>query len=268
MVSRLSSLAALTFLACSSQPPAPAASPAPPAASAEPAAAEAPAPADPAGADAGAPPASAKPEEPTGTPKERLMRAHFKETALIRTAVIQGALSDAVGPAAALGKTEGLGPIEPAWKPALDVLQTASRRISQSPDIPGAAAAVADIGVACGSCHKSVGGPAVKVEAPPTADATLAGRMRRHVWATERLWEGLYVPSDASWKAGADALAGDPFPKEVLDKGGVHARSSASKFKALTASAGAKKKPEDRAQLYASLLETCSACHTATRGAK
>jgi len=197
------------------------------------------------------------------------MRAHFKETAVIREAVIRGALSEAVAPASALTKMEALGPIQPAWKPSIDALQAASKRIGQSPDIPGAAAATADIGVACGSCHKSGGGPkAPQPPALPTGDTSLSGRMQRHVWATERLWEALYVPADASWKAGVDALANDPFPKEILDKGGVHARSSAAKFKTLVATAGAKQKTEDRAKLYAALLETCSACHVATRGAK
>ena len=271
-VSRIAGLTALSLLACSNPPPpaAPAPAPtseAPPAPAAGPAA-----PAASASSPTGDPgPAEAKKtpaEEPPGTPRERLMRAHFKETAVVRDAVIRGALSEAVAPASALAKMEGIGPIQPSWKPSIDALQAASRRISQSPDIPGASAAIADIGVACGTCHAGAGGPKVKIEAPPTPDKTLASRMQRHVWATERLWEALYVPSDPSWKAGVDALAADPFPKEVLDKGGVHARSAAGRFKTLAATAGAAKKIEDRAKAYASLLETCSACHQATRGAK
>ncbi len=211
------------------------------------------------------PPAS---EEPTGTPRERLMKTHFKETAIVRAAVIKGSLNEAVAPAEALTKMEGLGTPDKKWQPALEALQNASKRIGQSPDIPGAAAATADIGVACGSCHRVAGGPKVTVESPPPVDKTIQSRMRRHVWATERLWEALYVPSDASWKAGTDALSGDPFPKEILDKGGVHSRSAGAKFKSIVATAGAKKKIEDRAKVYASLLETCSACHVSTGGGK
>ena len=222
--------------------------------------------------DAAAPTAAAKPaapaEEPSGTPKERLMRLHFKETAQIRAAVINGALADTAAPAAALSKLDGLGAIPAPWQPSLDAMQDAARRIGQSSDMPSVAAALADVGAACGSCHKAHGGPKVKFDAAPTAEDTLQGRMKRHAWATERLWEGLYVPSDASWKAGVDALSGDPFPKELLDKGGVHARSSASRFKSLVATAGTKQKVDDRTKLYASLLETCSACHMSTRGTK
>jgi len=193
------------------------------------------------------------------------MRSHFKETALIRTAVINGVLTDAAAPAEALANIDGLGKIEPAWQSSIDVLQYAAKRIRRSSDIPAAAAAIADIGIACGACHKAAGGPDVKVDAPPAADATLASRMRRHAWATERLWEGIFAPSDASWKAGAAALSGDSFPKEVLDKGDVHARGAADRFKSLVATAASKKKPDERGQFYATLLETCSACHVAMR---
>ena len=196
------------------------------------------------------------------------MRSHFKEAGLIRTAVIDGVLSDAVAPAEALAKMDGLGKIEPAWQSSIDVLEYAAKRIRRNSDIPAAAAAVADIGIACGACHKAAGGPTVKVDAPPATDASLASRMRRHEWATERLWEGIFVPSDASWAAGAAALSADPFPKEILDKGDVHARSDAARFKSLVATAATKKTPQERGQFYAGLLETCSACHVVTRNAK
>lgn len=195
------------------------------------------------------------------------MRSHFREVALIRTAVIDGKLADAVAPADALSRNEGLGKIEPAWQSSIDVLAYAAKRIQHGSDIPSTAAAVADIGIACGACHKAAGGPKVNTGAAPPAGTTLESRMRRHVWATERLWEGIYVPSDASWKAGADALGGDPFPKEVVDRGGVHGRSAVDKLKTTVATLTTKKTPQDRAQAYATLLETCSACHVVTRTA-
>lgn len=268
MLTRIAALTGLFLLSCGA-PPAPV-QPAPDASAPAPVAA-----AEPVGGDAGvadaAPVVAAKPapapaEEPAGTPKERLMRLHFKETALVRTAIVNGALTDTVAPAAALSKMEGLGTIPAAWRPSIDAMQSAARRIGQSSDMPGAAAALADVGAACGSCHRGLGGPKAKFDAAPTGDDSMSGRMKRHVWATERMWEGLYVPSDASWKAGVDALSGEPFAKDLLDKGGVHARSSAARFKTLVATAGAKQKPDERAKLYAALLETCSACHMATRG--
>ena len=91
--------------------------------------------------------------------------------------------------------------------------------------------------------------------------------MQRHVWATERLWEALVVPSSKSWDEGAKALSVSPFPPEVLARGGVHARSAATDFGKLTARAPAAKSTEERARLYSELLLTCGVCHRALREA-
>ncbi|MBI3205786.1 MAG: hypothetical protein HYZ29_29895 [Myxococcales bacterium] len=270
MISRPVALTALALVGCGG-PSAPVAPSPEPSAGAAPTASATAAPVAEPAPDAGA---SVKPEEPapkedtSGTARERLMRAHFKEVNALRKAVIDGAMSATIGPAETLGNTTALGTIPPKWQPSLDALSAAAKRFGQSPDLPAAAAAIADIGVACGSCHKTGGGPKVQVESPPAADKTVAGQMKRHAWATERMWDGLYGPSDAAWKAGADALSADPFPKEVLAKGGVHARSAASRFTGLVPTMTGKKTPEERAKLYAELLETCSACHMATRGGK
>lgn len=202
---------------------------------------------------------------PAGSPSEEMMRSHFKETELIRKAVIEGNLSAAVAPAKALAHVEGLEELGKNWRVAVESLQEASSRIGSSPDMTGAATATADIGRACGVCHRVGAGPKANVGSPPEAGTTLDSRMKRHVWATERLWEGLYVPSDAAWNAGASALAGDTFPAPILKKGGVHARSAAERFQKTAAKSASLKKAEERAQNYATLLETCSACHQATR---
>jgi cytochrome c553 len=192
------------------------------------------------------------------------MRAHFSESEEIRQAIIDGNISATSKPAQALGNMKALGKAKPGWKPAMDALQKAALRFGQSPDLPSAAAAVADIGVACGRCHRSTNAMKLEVGTPPAAGKTIEDRMKRHAWASDRLWEGLYAPSDAAWDAGAKALSDEPFPKDVLSKGGVHARSAAATFKTLVTDAPSKRTPEDRAKLYAALLETCSSCHMAT----
>lgn len=248
----------------------PVAQPEPPKPAATPTAVPAPPPEPTATATPEAPPAEEPPpakveEPPPGSPREKLMRAHFKEAELIRSALISGNVAAANGPADALTSVEGLSKAERS-SAAVKAIQSAAKRIRQSPDVPGAAAPFADLGVACGKCHRKGKGPKVELGAPPATDSGLKSRMQQHGWATERLWEGLYVPSDAAWKAGADLLAkNDSIPEEVLKKSGVHARSSAAQLKQLVATASDKKTPEDRAKLYASLLATCSACHAVTK---
>jgi len=208
-------------------------------------------------------PANKKPAE-QGTPLEQLMHQHFKQAEEIRHAVVSGKLNNAVQPALSLGNTAENSDLPKAWRPSLERMRTAASRVQNSSDLAETAAGTADIGVACGSCHEGQGGPKVTVGEAPAVGTTVVSRMARHAWAMERLWEGLFVPSSAAWKAGAKALQGDPFPPEVLERGGVYGRTAAKDFKSLAAQAPAKEASKDRAALYAGLLGTCATCHLAT----
>lgn len=198
-----------------------------------------------------------------GGPLAQLMHEHFKEADVIRHAVVSGKPRDAVQPAAALGTAE-IANLPAPWRASMERMRVAASRVQNSSDLAESAAGTADIGVACGGCHESQGGPKVSVGEAPAAGSSVVSRMARHSWAVERLWEGLYVPSSAAWKAGAKALQGEPFPPEVLEQGGVYGRSAAKDFKRLVAQAALKETPKDRAALYAGLLGTCATCHLAT----
>jgi cytochrome c553 len=189
------------------------------------------------------------------------MQAHFNDALLIRKAVIAGAREEAANPAFILTQLQDVDELPESWQPFVLQMQGAAARINDSTTESMAAAATADLGLSCGMCHQRNGGPELAVDAPPAAGGSIDDRMKRHVWATERLWEGLFVPSDAAWLAGAQALGPDPFPDEVLQRGGVHARSAANDFGKLAAKAPQKKSATDRANLYAELLVTCGSCH-------
>ena len=227
-----------------------------------------------ASATASAPPSAAEPARadrskpdvpPPGSPLDRVMKAHFKDALLIRQAVIEGRPERAAEPAAALKDLDDdLDKLPKGWRGFVERMQDAARRITDSTSSAQAAAAAADLGVSCGMCHETHGGPKASNEPAPLEGTTLDSRMKRHGWAADRLWEGLFVPSDAAWGAGAAALSTAPFPKEILKAGGVHARSAASEFGKLVAKAPAQKTAEQRAALYAQMLVTCGACHSAT----
>ncbi len=209
-------------------------------------------------------PPKAEAPEP-GTPEQKLMRAHFSETELIRSAAIRGVPSAAISPAKALTKMEGMGKMPASWKPSMKAMQKAVARIQSSPDVPALAAATADLGVACGRCHSKGKGPKVEVGSPPDPGTTVKDQMRRHAWANERLWEGIYVPSDKAWTAGIEALKGQKFPEKALKEGGVHARSAVAQLQRLVDAAGKEKRLEERAGTYAKILGTCAACHSVMR---
>lgn len=214
------------------------------------------------------PEAPEKPDvPPAGAPLDRIMQAHFTDALLIRQAVIAGTPENAVAPAYALTRAQDLDHLPEAWRGFVERMQEVAGRIKDSTLVSRAAAATADLGVSCGLCHQQRGGPQASKEPAPAEGTTVESRMQRHVWATERLWEGLYVPSDDAWNDGARALSAAPFPSEVLKDGGVYARSAAGEFAQLVVKASAKRTPLDRAKLYAELLLTCGSCHRATKAA-
>jgi len=240
-------------LACggsSPEPKAPDASPPP--------AEAAPAPSEP------EPEARSRPDvPPPGSTLDRVMQAHFRDALLIRQAVIAGRPEDAVDPAHVLMQMDDLETLPLSWRGFAARMQRDAARIENSTVAAQAAAATADLGVSCGDCHQQNGGPKPSDEPPPPPSTTVEGRMQRHVWATERLWEGLFIPSNESWLVGAQALSAEPFPDEVLQAGGVQARSAADDFAKLVARGPQKKTTSDRAALYAELLLTCGSCHRA-----
>jgi hypothetical protein len=209
------------------------------------------------------------PEKPAvprdGASLDRIMQAHFKDALLIRQAVIAGTPENAAEPALALTHVQDAEHLPESWRGFVERMQEVAGRIKDSTLVSRAAAATADLGVSCGLCHQQRGGPQASKEPAPAEGTTIESRMQRHAWATERLWEGLYVPSDDAWNAGARALSAAPFPSEVLNNGGVHARSAAGDFARLVVKAPAKQTPRDRAGLYAELLLTCGACHQAMK---
>lgn len=191
------------------------------------------------------------------------MQAHFTDALLIRKAVIAGTPDRASRAAEALATSENLEGLPTGWRPFVERMQQIARNINDSTSAAQAAGATADLGVACGGCHQQRGGPKASNEAAPPEGEALSERMQRHAWATERLWEGLTVPSGDAWNAGAKVLTSSPFPAKMLTRGGVRARSAASDFAKLVAKAPAKKTVEERAALYAELLVVCGGCHRA-----
>jgi hypothetical protein len=245
--------------ACGGSSPPPASAPAAPAAVAP----APPAPPEPSAVTA-QPTTQEKPKPdvpPSGSSVERIMQAHFKDALLIRQAVIAGLPEDAVDPAHALTHIQDLDQLPNGWRVFVERMQVAASRIQDSTTSSLAAAATADLGVSCGMCHQRHGGPKVSNQPAPAQGTSIESRMARHVWATERLWEGLIVPSNEAWTAGAQALSSEPFPSEVLKEGGVYSRSAAGDFAKLASNAPKKKTPEQRAALYAELLVTCGSCH-------
>jgi cytochrome c556 len=202
---------------------------------------------------------------PEGSSLDRIMQAHFKDALLIRQSVIDGKPEQAAQAATVIANIKDLDKLPEGWQPFVEHMQETAKRFRDSTTAAAAAGAAADLGVSCGLCHQKHGGPKPSTDPLPPMGTTIETRMQRHIWATERLWEALALPSNDAWKAGVNALSTEPFPKEFLKEGGVDVRTSANDFTKLVGKASAKKTTEQRAELYAELLVTCGTCHQASK---
>lgn len=156
----------------------------------------------------------------------------------------------------------------PAWRPHLDGIRGAARRIESAGDPVAAAQLAADLGGRCATCHVAIEARvAFPAEPRPQPGAHLAPQMAGHQWAAARMWEGLIGPSDARWLDGARALTTVPLdtvaqsvtPSSDIDVDAV-ARIRLYATRALAPAPQAA-----RAELFGKLLATCAHCHALLR---
>jgi mono/diheme cytochrome c family protein len=143
-------------------------------------------------------------------------------------------------------------------------LKLAAAGAAAATDVSRAAAAVAEMVVACGRCHRKLGvGPSLPSIAS-SRHTNIVGHMLRHEQAAEQMLHGLVMPSDSLWLQGTTAFAETPleagdFPVD-FERGEKMARVEADVHQ-LAQNAFAAENPSSRASAYAQLLGTCAGCH-------
>ncbi len=210
------------------------------------------------------PPATAAaPATESATPTlPKHMAAHFTKGAAMQTAVIHGDLAGLKTEAKWMAEHE-LTSVSEQWRPYMQAMQSAAQHAVDAKDMAGAAHATAEMGDACGACHKALGGPKLDVSTPPAEGSGAALHMLRHQWAADRMWEGLFGPSDAAWTKGADVLADAPLTQPAL----AGEKSIPPEVELLAQKVhgfgekARKAQGADRAALYGDFLATCASCH-------
>jgi hypothetical protein len=89
--------------------------------------------------------------------------------------------------------------------------------------------------------------------------------MIRHLWAADRMWEGLVGPSSAAWEAGARVLAEDweGFGEAIRASSSPdRAQSYVNAIQELGIRASMATTQDARAGAYGDLLGTCNRCHS------
>lgn len=192
------------------------------------------------------------------------MEAHYEVVILAHDALLQGDL-ERFRSQLALALDRSLPATSPeAWLPFHEKLRDAARGGANVADLDGAASTLAEVVLACGTCHAALGtGPIYPTPAPDDGDTIVESAMREHQWATERLWEGVTGPWDDAWERGANSLAAsqtfaDANPDLILTDE-LQRRDQA--LREIGAEAALTTELDERAALYGRLLATCGGCH-------
>jgi hypothetical protein len=86
--------------------------------------------------------------------------------------------------------------------------------------------------------------------------------MARHVWAVDRLWEGLVGADDTRWSRGLAVLSDAPLPFTTLRDGPRLATELQRRARAQL-DTRATTLSDDRGAAYGEILSICAGCHSA-----
>ncbi len=191
-----------------------------------------------------------------------LVRMHMHENFGMVHALDRLLVRNRLEEARELARGIALSPDEPgfsAWAAETTRVRDRVAAIVAAKTVDEGLHALTKLGAACASCHAATNTlPDIAAPGTPPPDLdTVPGRMARHRWATDRLWEATVGLSDESWKAGLDVLATAPLPATEL---GADRETLALELQK-TARRARTVRPADRADAYAELLVTCAGCH-------
>jgi hypothetical protein len=197
------------------------------------------------------------------------MHENFDLVRAIEKLLVRGKLEEGQRLAAAIARA----PDEPgmqAWASQTARVRERASAVATAAGVDEALRAEARLADACASCHTDAGVVPEFREAPPIpADKpTVEARMARHLWATDRLWEGIIGDADDSWRSGLDVLAATPLPWPRVEGDRAQLGKQLQKLAGAARSMDRTTAREDRARAYGEILVTCAACHAVQATAK
>jgi len=199
------------------------------------------------------------------------MHGHLDQISAIKAAVIAGRLEDTREPANWLAAHEEPEGLPGAWLPYVEEMRHYAAMAAAADNLVTAAAAVGEIGRICGDCHRASGFTVAfgYDERPPQDVQNVRTQMQRHLWAADRMWDGLVGPSDVAWKRGTDILAEVQLEaSDVTDSADqqtpvTNLLRRARSFGEIGSQATS---VELRSGLYGEFLSLCATCHSLTSG--
>lgn len=194
------------------------------------------------------------------------MHEHIIHLEAARQALIKGDLPASRAAFKWLTDHEPPEGLPEGWAPHVIAMQGAARRGSGAMHLAAGADALSAAAVACGACHHANHvRPEWPDEAVPNGDPGTRENMRRHLWAADRMWEGLLQSSGEHWARGARVMIESPLTELTPDQEiPAEIADFATRVHALDVHALDAKNPEQRGALYGDYIAQCGACHRAT----
>lgn len=193
----------------------------------------------------------------------RYMKAHLNQALVVHAAVIRGDLPAVVPAARTLAALDD-SRFPPGAPAQVAAMKAAALRAVDSRDALAAGLAAAEMLTACGNCHRAIGTrPAIPSTERPAVGGVV-GHMLEHQVAADLLLEGLVIPSDTSWRAGAQALMKAPLnPRELPVDSAVRRQLAPTEERIHRLATDAVQATDSaaRAGFYGQVLAGCADCH-------
>ncbi len=197
---------------------------------------------------------------------DMMARFHMHESYALFGTIEHLLVHGKLGEARDLARSIGVAPDEAglsAWATQAALVRDRATALANATSVDEACRKAAKLAEACASCHVDTNAvPEFRVppELPPDRP-TLDARMTRHVWAVERVREGVIGAVEEPWQAGLDVLAQAPFPWPADDADRAPLGRRIHDVADRARKRGATDTSADRATTYGELLVTCAGCH-------
>lgn len=212
-------------------------------------------------------PPKAQPAPSNPAQVEAHMLDHFGDATLAQTALINGDLGLAQEYAERLATHSPARGLPASSAGMVAGFQAYAASVASADNLEQAAASLASMAAQCGTCHR-LSGALLPISVPAaTPDSTGAAGMAGHIWAADRLWEGLIGPSDEAWVKGAEMLRAAPLdlPASLQAVDPEMIAPLRSQIRNIGDAAVTSFRPDEQAALYGRLLPVCAACHRGHR---
>ena len=205
------------------------------------------------------------------TPFVEHMHSHLDQINTMKSAIIAGDLAATRQPARWLATHDAPVGMPDAWMPYASEMRRYAVRAAEAEDLVTAAGALSEIARSCGDCHRA-SGFAVAFgfdEKPPEDEQGLTTQMQRHLWAADRMWEGLIGPSSRAWERGTEMLADvylvpDEFGADTENQTEIGELIQRARF--VGAQGRQASSVELRSGLFGEFMSLCATCHQLTGG--